>query len=105
MEKLTKICEKEKCTGCFACSNICPKQCINMKEDEYGYSYPKIDEEKCIHCNMCQKTCPQNTKVDFRDPITAYAMCHKTEEIRSNSTSGGAATDRKSTRLNSSHIH
>lgn len=92
MKKLTEICKKEKCTGCFACSNICPKQCIEMREDEYGYIYPHIDEEKCIDCKLCQKTCPQNTKVEFKKPITAYAMCHKEERIRSNSTSGGAAT-------------
>ena len=78
---MTEICKKEKCTGCFACSNICPKQCIEMREDEYGYIYPHIDEEKCIDCKLCQKTCPQNTKVEFKKPITAYAMCHKEERI------------------------
>ena len=34
------ICDKEKCTGCFACYNICPKNAIKMEEDEHGFIYP-----------------------------------------------------------------
>lgn len=28
--------EKKQCCGCTACVNICPKQCIEMQEDEEG---------------------------------------------------------------------
>ena len=31
------ICEKNKCTGCFACYNICPKNAIEMIENSEGY--------------------------------------------------------------------
>lgn len=88
------ICPKNKCTGCFCCYNICPKQAIQMKEDEYGNVYPIIDEEKCIHCNLCKKTCPalNKEKLEFRYPTKVYAMYSKDKEIRSRSTSGGIAT-------------
>ena len=36
------ICDKEKCSGCYACYNICPKKCIKMIEDEFGYNRSNI---------------------------------------------------------------
>ena len=58
------ICEKDKCTGCFACYNVCPKGAIEMKEDEFGYIYPEIIESKCINCGLCNYICPSN--IDLR---------------------------------------
>ena len=87
------ICEKEICTGCFACFNICPKNAIEMYKDEYGNVFPRIIKEKCIKCGLCKKTCPQLKKVlDFKKTIKAYAMYNKDPKKRRESTSGGAAT-------------
>ena len=33
------------CTGCTACQNICPTNCITMIEDKEGFLYPSIDEK------------------------------------------------------------
>ena len=49
---------KEDCCGCTACYAICPKEAIDMIEDEEGFLYPSIDAEKCIRCQMCIKICP-----------------------------------------------
>ncbi|MBO4601334.1 MAG: Coenzyme F420 hydrogenase/dehydrogenase, beta subunit C-terminal domain [Bacilli bacterium] len=89
---MNKICEKKKCTGCFACFNICPKNAIKMIEDDFGRIYPIIDEDKCINCGLCKKTCPQLNDVKYNEPITAYALYNKDKKIRNDSTSGGAAT-------------
>ena len=86
------IIEKEKCTGCFACVNKCPKKCIKMEEDENGHIYPQINEEKCIHCNLCKKVCPSVNKVELLYPKKCYAMYSKDTKIRKTSTSGGVAT-------------
>lgn len=86
------ICSKEKCTGCFACYNICPKNAIEMIEDENGFIYPIINEKKCIHCGLCEKTCPSINRVEKKDPISCYAAISKNETIREKSTSGGIAT-------------
>lgn len=87
------ICSKEKCTGCFGCYNICPKKAIEMKKDEYGNIYSHINKEKCINCGLCKKVCPQlKNELDFKEPITAFAMYIKDKDKRSQSTSGGAAT-------------
>lgn len=49
---------KKDCCGCTACLAICPKQAIEMVEDEEGFEYPKIVEEKCVGCGICLKVCP-----------------------------------------------
>ena len=48
---------KEKCCGCAACVNSCPVDAINMTEDDYGFTYPLVDEAKCLDCGKCLKYC------------------------------------------------
>ena len=52
---MDKICDKEKCTGCGACKNICTKNAIKMEYDDKGFLIPVIDKEKCINCGLCKK--------------------------------------------------
>ncbi len=86
------ICKSEKCTGCSACFNICPKDCISMEADEYGHIVPVINEEVCINCNLCRKICPSNNKYTGKDSINAYALYNLDKEDRKYSSSGGVAT-------------
>lgn len=88
---MNTICEFEKCTGCQACVNVCPKKCISMKADEYGVPYPSVDNEVCVNCGACQRTCPVNSEVPKNKIDVAYAAWHNNTEIRSSSSSGGAA--------------
>lgn len=87
------ICKKEACTGCYACYNVCPKHCISMKEDEFGFFRPTIQEENCIHCDLCRKTCPANQKqLPLKTPIDAFASWSLDDDLRISSTSGGVAS-------------
>lgn len=88
---MIEIKDKLNCCGCEACANICPKHCITMKEDEWGFLYPKIDAEKCIDCNLCNNVCPFVNKYDA-SVISANATQSKDEEILKNSSSGGMFT-------------
>lgn len=90
--KMIKIEEKNKCCGCYACSNICPKNAIEMIEDEKGFKYPKINENKCINCGLCEKVCPILKKNKISNTPKAYACINKNENIRKNSSSGGIFT-------------
>ena len=54
--------EKKQCTGCFACYSICPKNAIEMIEDNEGFLYPKINKN-CIKCHICRKVCPNRQEV------------------------------------------
>ena len=86
------LCEKEKCTGCFACYNICPKNAIEMKEDELGYIYPNINKKNCIDCKLCEKVCPTLNESEFKAPQKCYAAKVNDDEKLKKSTSGGIAT-------------
>lgn len=87
---MIKIIDKKECCGCYACKNICPKDCIDMNIDEEGFWYPKVDTKKCINCNLCEKVCPfieDPKKEEFNH--TAYACKNKNEQVRLESSSGG----------------
>lgn len=86
------ICEKKDCTGCFACVNVCPKECISMKEDEFGNVYPEINQNICIQCNLCSKVCPANYPVEKKSAHKVYASWVLDSKKRLLSTSGGLAT-------------
>lgn len=45
----------DDCTGCSACMNVCPQQCIKMCQNSEGFLYPQIDNDICINCNLCKK--------------------------------------------------
>lgn len=87
---------KAQCCGCTACKSICPKQAIEMIEDEQGFLYPEINKEKCIDCGLCKKICfyQSGYKVldDHLDRIETYAVKHKDLKIRIASRSGGIFT-------------
>lgn len=86
---MISIC-KEECSGCSACMNICPKNCIDMVEDEYGFRYPSINEEICVNCHLCEKVCPIYIRKDNRcfNP-TVFACQNSNDVIRKASSSGG----------------
>ena len=44
---MVDIKEKKDCSGCGACSAICPQSCIDMKTDNEGFLYPVIEKENC----------------------------------------------------------
>lgn len=82
--------DKKECCGCYACYNICPKECIIMKIDDEGFWYPSIDENKCINCNLCEKVCPIiNNPQNSLYKEKSYAAFNKDEKIRLKSSSGG----------------
>lgn len=90
---MIQICPSNHCTGCAACANICPKQCIKMIEDsKLGHFIPNIDQETCVDCGLCQKTCPQNSESDYRSPLQCFSAWEKDEGSYCTSSSGGAAS-------------
>lgn len=81
--------DKQDCCGCGACAQRCPQSCIKMIEDEEGFLYPQIEISKCINCNLCINVCPVINKNNPQNPINSYAAINISDEIRSQSSSGG----------------
>lgn len=90
---MIKIDKKENCCGCTACVAVCPKSCIEMKEDLEGFLYPQVDEKKCVECGACERVCPIiNNQKERQFEQTAYIVQNKDEKVLRESTAGGAFT-------------
>lgn len=84
---------KKQCTGCSACVNRCPKNCIIMQRDKEGFLYPSINSELCIECGLCEKVCPVfHAKTKKVSHGVAYACLNTQESVREKSSSGGVFT-------------
>ncbi len=65
MKHIGFVPENGLCTGCGACTGICPVNAITPVWDKYGDRVPEVDSAKCISCGLCVKVCP-GYKVDYK---------------------------------------
>lgn len=80
---------KKNCSGCGACSQKCPKQCIKMVADEEGFFYPQVNQSACIDCGLCANICHELHPFEKKTPLQVYAAINKNNDIRIKSSSGG----------------
>lgn len=86
---MEKIIDKDKCCGCTACMNICPKHAISMVEDKEGFKHPVIDQDKCIDCGLCKKTCPVLNTNNKESKNKCFIAYNKDKESTLNKASSG----------------
>lgn len=86
---MENVLEKNKCSGCGACANICPKKAIKLIEDNEGFKHPEIDQDKCINCGLCKKTCPVLNTKENSSLNKCYVAYNKNDEVKKTSSSGG----------------
>jgi heterodisulfide reductase subunit A len=55
IDLMTAFVDKEICTGCGKCVNVCPYKAIALDEKE---GIAKVTELKCKGCGSCAATCP-----------------------------------------------
>ena len=82
------------CSGCGACTAICPADAIRIQLDKDGFFVASVVEERCIHCARCAAVC-QKFGVDTQTPQLTEgelwsAQSSISETVRS-CTSGGIA--------------
>lgn len=83
------ILDKNLCCGCSACAQRCPQQCIVMKEDEDGFTYPETDARNCIGCGLCEDVCPCLNTNAKKEPLSVIAAINSDSSVRFQSSSGG----------------
>jgi len=89
---MIQIKDKSVCCGCSACVQICPKQCISLKEDKEGFLYPTVNHAFCVECGKCEKVCPELHPFEVHEPLKVYAAKHQDDAVRKVSSSGGIFT-------------
>lgn len=82
--------DAEKCTGCGACAQACPKKCISMENNGEGFLFPVVDRLKCAGCGICTEKCPLSAGgVPVCAPSGVYAAYAEDAGLLQKSTSGG----------------
>ena len=81
------VTDKTLCSGCGACAQICPRQCIIMKADSEGFLYPQADSGLCIECGRCEKVCHELHPYPQSSPLQVFAAINP--DRQDHSSSGG----------------
>lgn len=84
---MRSVCEQNKCAGCMACIDICPKSAIKIVDSIEFYN-AVIDAEKCINCKACENVCQELHPAKKREPIF-WKQGWTNNLDRSKSSSGG----------------
>jgi electron transport complex protein RnfB len=70
----------DNCTGCEACIEVCPVDCIYKVPGEDQptlQSFVDIDLERCIGCALCERWCPWDAIEMIATPQIAAAVAEK----------------------------
>ena len=87
MNTAPQLAPRERCTGCAACCNGCPKGAIRMVPDREGFLYPQVTDG-CVQCGHCTHICPVLKQREPRTEPAAFIVWNGDEAVRRNSTAG-----------------
>lgn len=88
---MNTVCQRDQCTGCMACIEVCPRDAITISDSLHAYN-AEIDPAKCVGCDRCHKICQNNRTVELSKPIKWYQGWAEDEAVRKGGSSGGAAS-------------
>lgn len=79
----------QKCTGCMACVDVCPINCISRVLGKDGFVYSEIDTSKCISCGKCYSVCPIETHEKHSENQQLFAAYSIDCAMQNRGSSGG----------------
>lgn len=79
----------DRCCGCGACAARCPKKCISMEADAWGFPRPSIDAVACVGCGACDAVCPALNVPGGDGCVSALWAKAKDADLLDRSSSGG----------------
>lgn len=66
------VINKNKCTGCHTCVNICPMDVFGIQKEKLRVPEIRYPDE-CWHCNSCVFDCPTKA-ITLRVPVPAMMV-------------------------------
>ncbi len=87
---MSLVCEKDQCTGCMACTDMCPVNAIEVVDATKVFN-AVIDDKKCINCGLCHKNCPSLHPASLKKPACWYQGWANDNDLRGLASSGGFA--------------
>lgn len=89
MSVISKVSEAA-CCGCGACVAACQRHCLQMKQDNNGWSRPVLSLRACNDCGLCESVCPVLAPKTAREQSEdVFAAKAQSKSTLAKSSSGG----------------